>query len=322
MSVASRNAFALLGDEDGAPAAVSPAVKKEIAAAAPKRTVVGLNTNRNGARGASEAKGNARAAGGAGEGDQEAPQRDSRSSRGAARGGRGEGRGGRGGRGAGGRGGRGRQFDRHSATGKEDSHKKVEQGWGGDDAKRELDAEDGAKADAAAEEDTTGEAGDKKEAPKANGAPPVEKELAPVEEEKDNTKTLDEYLAEQAAKRAQIGALKEARPAETDAKALGTKMEKQSDEDYFKAQKERSNRQRERKEKQILEIEQSFNAPPAASRGAGRGGRGSGRGRGGERGRGFGGERGAGRGRGGRGRGGSAGANINLSDSAAFPTLG
>lgn len=316
MSVASRNAFALLGDEDSAPVAVAPAVKNDAAApAAPKRSIPGLN--RNGAsRGIEGARGPRTDAA---EGAAEAPQqRDGRSSRGAPRG-RGAERGGRG-RGAGGRGGR-RQFDRHSATGKDDSNKKIGQGWGGDDPKRELDAEDGAKADAAEEEAGDAEKKDSV-APTTNGS--AEKELPAVveEEEKDNTKTLDEYLAEQAAKRAQIGAYKEARAAEVDDKALGTKVTKQLGDDYYSTQKERVQRQRERKEKQVLEIEQSFNPPPSAGRGRGegRGGRG-GRGRGEGRGRG----RGEGRGRGGRGgRGGSSagGANINLADSSAFPTLG
>lgn len=314
MSVASRNPFAALGDEDSAPVAVAPAAKKDAAApAAPKRSIPGLNRN-----GASRGAEGARAPrGDAAEGGADAPQqRDGRSSRGGARG-RGAERGGRG-RGAP-RGGR-RQFDRHSATGKDDSNKKIEQGWGGEDPKRELDAEDGAKADAA--EEVTGE-GEKKDAPTANGS--AEKELPAVveEEEKDNTKTLDEYLAEQAAKRAQIGAVKEARAAEVDDKALGTKVTKQLGDDYYSTQKERVQRQRERKEKQVLEIEQNFNPPPSAGRGRGgegRGGRG-GRGRGEGRGRGRGEGRGRGAPRGARG-GNSAGANINLADSSAFPTLG
>ena len=317
MSFTSKNAFALLGDEDSAPVAVAPAAKKDAApTAAPKRSIPGLN--RNGASRGAEGARAPRAD--AADGGAEAPQqRDGRSSRGGGRG-RGAERGGRG-RGTGSRGGR-RQFDRHSATGKDDSNKKIEQGWGGDDPKRELDAEDGAKADAAEEE--AGDA-EKKDAaaPTTNGS--AEKELPAVveEEEKDNTKTLDEYLAEQAAKRAQIGALKEARAAEVDDKALGTKVTKQLGDDYYSTQKERVQKQRERKEKQILEIEQNFNPPPSAGRGRGegRGGRG-GRGRGEGRGRG----RGEGRGRGGPrggGRGGSsAGANINLADNSAFPTLG
>lgn len=231
----------------------------------------------------------------------------------------------------------------------------MDQGWGGDDPKRELDAEDGARADAAEEGATpAGEAAvapngavTSSDAPEADAkAPVIEKE------EEDNTKTLDEYLADLAAKRAQIGAKKEARPADAaDLDALGQRLQKQDSEDYFKTQKvsievlyllrmsanidftfqERTLRQREKKEKQVLEIQQSFNTP-SAPRGTARGGRG-----GGERGRG-GGDRGSGRGRGGdRGRGAfrggprggssmrggasSGGANLNLTDDGAFPTL-
>ena len=147
MSVASRNAFALLDDQDNAPSNVPASVKKEIASQ--KRNIPGLNaTARNGSKSSNSSRPAGENATG---GDFDAPaQRDGRSSRG---GNNGRGRGDSRGRGRGGRGGRGRQFDRHSATGKDDSAKKIEQGWGGDDPKRELDAEDGAKADAAKEDD-------------------------------------------------------------------------------------------------------------------------------------------------------------------------
>ncbi|UZJ55947.1 hypothetical protein CBS101457_005267 [Exobasidium rhododendri] len=333
MSVASRNPFALLGDEDSsAVSAAAPAAKVE--QAAPKRTIPGAQVN-NASRGGAAATprggrggargGRAGAEGGAG-GDEDAPQRENRgSTRGAARG-RGEGRGGaRGARGA--PRGRGRAFDRHSQTGKEDSAKNIHQGWGGDDPKRELDVEDGARADAAEEGATP--AGDKSTPVNGEAAAGGEaKEALPiVEEEVDNTKTLDEYLAEQATKRAQIGAKKEARSADVvDPDTLGKRLEKQDAEEYFKIEKERQVRQREKKEKQVLQIEQSFNAPPAPARGGserGRGGgRGGDRGRGGARGRG---DRGRGAPRGaprGRGISSGGGANLNLSDDSAFPTLG
>ena len=210
----------------------------------------------------------------------------------------------------------------HCSHHRRDSAKNIHQGWGGDDPKRELDVDENARADAA--EEGANPAG----TPTANGAATpaegesAEKVEAAAEEEKDNTKTLDEYLAEQAAKRAQIGAKKEARVADSaDTDSLGKRLEKQDSEDYYKIQKERQTRQREKKEKQILEIEQSFNAPPAPARtGAGGRGRGGDRGRGGQRGRG---DRGRGAPRGARGRGGaSSGPSLNLSDDSAFPTLG
>lgn len=287
-----RYTHTLHADEDGAPAPAPQAAKE--AQPAPKRSIPGLNTTRSAATSGARTDADADAA----------PQRDARSTRGGR--GRGEGRG-RGSRPVG----RGRArhggFDRQSGTGKSDSAKRIEQGWGGDDPQRELDAESKARIDADQEDD-----GQAKSQAEPNGAA---EEAAPAE--KDNTKTLDEYLAEQASKRAQIGAVKTARPAEA-VDNLGTKFEKAGDEDYYSVKTERALRQRDRKEKQIIEIDQTFNGPPAAGRGRGRGGaRGGGRGRGGaDRG---GADRGRGRGRGRGGR--SGGANLNLSDDAAFPTL-
>ncbi|PWN93929.1 hypothetical protein FA10DRAFT_264526 [Acaromyces ingoldii] len=348
MSVASKNPFALLGDEDGpAPAgaaAAAPASAKQADAAPVKRNIPGAGGNNanNGtgrqqanARGANSAgRGGARSsrqteAGAGAGGDEESPaQRDGRSNRGRGA----EARGGRG-RGASGRG-RGRQFDRHSQTGREDSNKNLHQGWGGDDPKRELAVDENARADAAAEGgDSVKPSSDAPVSGEANGwdapaeggaktgdAPSAP--LAAVEEEKDNTKTLDEYLAEQAAKRAQIGAKKEARQADNiDASSLGKKVEHSRGEDFYSVQKEMKHRQRERKEKATLEIEQTFYTPPvrpSPGRGGARGGaRG---GRGGERGAERGG-RGRGAARGGRG-GRPTGPAVNLADQSAFPTLG
>lgn len=116
----------------------------------------------------------------------------------------------------------------------------MHQGWGGDDPKRELDVEEGSRADALEEGATP--AGESAAVP--NGTvTPAEGAVEPkaeVEEEKDNTKTLDEYLAEQAAKRAQIGTKKEARTADAaDLDVLGKRLEKQDAEDYYKTQKVR-----------------------------------------------------------------------------------
>ncbi|MCO5610065.1 hypothetical protein L7F22_064300 [Adiantum nelumboides] len=326
--------FALLGDEDGpAPAgaaAAAPASAKQADAAPVKRNIPGAGGNNanNGtgrqqanARGANSAgRGGARSsrqteAGAGAGGDEESPaQRDGRSGfrpgscwfasavysssfftictgnrgRGA------EARGGRG-RGAGGRG-RGRQFDRHSRRARQALLGRSCSGRG---KRWDAPAEGGAKT------------GDAPSAP-----------LAAVEEEKDNTKTLDEYLAEQAAKRAQIGAKKEARQADNiDASSLGKKVEHSRGEDFYSVQKEMKHRQRERKEKATLEIEQTFYTPPVRPS-PGRGGaRGGGRGgRGGERGAERGG-RGRGAARGGRG-GRPTGPAVNLADQSAFPTLG
>lgn len=150
--------------------------------------------------------------------------------------GRGRGRGGRGRGGDRGRGGR-RPFDRHSATGKtyvlpsshsilhlldnvcsSDSEKKVHQGWGGDEGNAELKAETAAETDAQAEAANPAAEGWGPEAPSADAwaapaegaeaAAPAEGEKAEgrrrVEEEEDNTLTLDEYLKQQSEKQLEI----------------------------------------------------------------------------------------------------------------------
>ncbi|PWN41260.1 hypothetical protein IE81DRAFT_348511 [Ceraceosorus guamensis] len=337
MSVASKNPFALLGDDDGpAPAPVAPT--KDAAPTAPRRAIVGAGQTqqrggRGGARGGARG-GNAgaqRANAGAEDGEVQ-QQRDSRSERGG-RGGRGEGRGGRG---RGGPRGRGRAFDRHSQTDRVDSEKRVHQGWGGDEGKRELENEENAVADAAAEgqapvPENAASGWDAPADPAVPGATPAADAPAPIpEEEVDTTKTLDEYLAERAAKKFTIGNASAPRQVEADESAFGTRFVREAvEEEAKKANPNYKPREKSAKTKQFLEIEQTF-APAAGSerggRGRGRGGRGGDRGseRGG-RGRGRGdGSRGAGRGRGGAGytRGGGAGGAVNLQDQSAFPTLG
>jgi len=260
-------------------------------------------------------------------------------------------RGGRGGRGRGERGsGRGRgaggartaRPDRRSATGITDSDKKEHQGWGGDDGKRELEAENAAEGDAAAEKaaavdgeaapaaDAEGDAanGDKKaEAPAAAPAAPVEEE--------DNSKSYEEYLAERkAAGRGILENLtgasgRKANEGSDDSQWKdGVLLEKTEGDAYFEGkQKEKNVKQKQRKEKNLLEVE--FAAPPRTDSGRGEGGRGRGRGERGTGRGGRGGDRGSGRGRGApRGgnasapRGGRGAANgVNVDDSAAFPSL-
>jgi plasminogen activator inhibitor 1 RNA-binding protein len=110
----------------------------------------------------------------------------------------------------------------------------------------------------------------------------------------------------------------------------------EEEDNYMAPQSGKTARQRERKERQVVEIDHRFVEQPrerGGYRGA-RGGRGSGEargdgGRGGGRGRGdFRGGRGGGEGRGGESRGGEArgrgrgGTNVNVSDTRAFPSLG
>lgn len=310
--VASRNPFALLGD-DADIAAATPAPK-----AAPAAAPTPAQAQRNNVTGAAARGNNRPQRGGARGGAARAPrpegaaaggdapsgeQRDSRRGpgEGRGRGGRGRGRGGRG---------RGREFDRHSQTNKDETDKQVRQAWGGEDGKRELETEEKGEADAQAE---GAEAAD---AAAPNGAPSSDKP-APIEEEPDNTKTYDEYLAELTAKKATLGGgAKEARTAadEENWKNFSVTKAARDESEYFAAtQKENTKSQKERKQKNILEIETRFESPrqERTERG-GRGGRGRGAGRGG---------RGRGAARGGRG-GSQSNASVNLADQSAFPSLG
>ncbi|KAG7099257.1 hypothetical protein E1B28_001120 [Marasmius oreades] len=237
--------------------------------------------------------------------------------------GRGRGRGGRGGP----RGGR-RPFDRHSATGKTDSDKKIHQGWGGDDGKTEFQAEAAASTDAAAE--SAAPANDWDAPPVDNWGTPAadagategveadKPEIRPrKEEEEDNTLTLDQYLAQQKEKDTVVPKLEARKPNEGASDDLwkdAVALQKGSEEDaYFVGRMKTAPKARAKKEEKVfLEIDARFDRP---SRG-GRGGRGGDRGDRGDRG-------GRGRGsRGGRGRAdGSHIPSFNVDDEAAFPSL-
>ncbi|TNY21800.1 hypothetical protein DMC30DRAFT_415662 [Rhodotorula diobovata] len=201
----------------------------------------------------------------------------------------------------------GRPFDRHSQTGRVDSEKAEAAGWGAEDGKKELEAEQLGDADAKAEK------------PAADGtATPVRE--APIEEE-DNTQTYEEYLAAQAEKKLSLS-LPEARKAnEGDESSLGKPLTKKSEAEeewLFGAPKASSGKAKKQKEgKQFLEVE--FTSAPRKDTRERTGP--TTRGRGGARGR------GEGRGRGGAARGGatrgasSRGAVPAVPDASAFPAL-
>ena len=138
------------------------------------------------------------------------------------------------------------------------------------------------------------------------------------------TKSYDAYLAEQAEKRLNLGGVLEARKANegskvdkkwASAKALNKDEEEES---YFAGKEAKAPRQRERKEKQTIEIDHRFQEQSRGERGGrGRGGRGEFRGDRGGRG-----GRGRGDFRGGRGGGRGRDDNVNISDKSAFPSLG
>jgi len=227
-------------------------------------------------------------------------------------------------------GGRGRgasQMDRHSRTVGGESEKQAGHGWGANEGGAELDDEQAGDAIAKAErkEALTGDG-------EADGA--AEAEAEP----EDNSISYADYLAQQAEKKLALGAgVPEARKPNEGSKqdkkwANAKALSKEEEEDFVAGSGGKAKRERERKAKNVLDIDQRFvEAPERSSGGRGgfRGGRGRGdgapRGRGEFRGRG---DRG-GRGRGDRGppRGafrGNAGAgqSINTSDTSAFPSLG
>jgi len=260
----------------------------------------------------------------------------------------GEGRGRGRGRGRGGdrgRGGRGRAFDRHSATGKTDSDKKVHQGWGGDEGTSELKAEAGGETDAQAEAtDASGwgvEAGAATEGWGTATETPAEGEAAatptsPAEgergegrprrerepEEEDNTLTLDQYFKQQKEKELEIVPKLETRKANEgddsiwkDAVVVGKKDEEETAYFVGKTNKSAPKSRAKKEEKVFIEIDARFERPARGGRGRGdRGERGE-RSRGGR-------SRGGGGGGGGRGRANGGGpSTLDVDDQAAFPSL-
>ncbi|KAK2821801.1 hypothetical protein FQN49_007660 [Arthroderma sp. PD_2] len=215
--------------------------------------------------------------------------------------------------------------DRHSRTDRVVTDKQVEQGWGSRSGESALKDERAGEAIAR---------GDEKDAAEA-GAEEAE------EEPEDKSKSYADYLAEQAAAKHEFSA-KESRKAnegaKVDKKWANAKELKRTDEEedaYIKGQskEDKARRERQRKEKNVLEVDMRFVEAPRRGgdsfRGRGRGGdrgdRGGDRGgRGGRGGRGeFRGGRGNGRGtgapRGGPSHAASAGPTV---DEKNFPSLG
>jgi len=342
MSVASANPFAILDAEDSSPpGSPGPATQKKEGSASQTTRAPQKSKGPASRGGRYYARGGKTQRDSTQDGQEEAPVGDESTSKKD-----GEGRGRGRGRGRGDRGrGRGRPFDRHSATGKTDSDKKVHQGWGGDEAGTELKAEEAGTTDAQAEgvaaaadgwdavpidndpwsatpptdpwAVTTAE-GDSTPAPGDEKADDDRKPRERDFEEEDNTISLDEYLAQQR-ETTSIPKLEGVRGANEGAEDVwGNVIEQKRNEDeeayYVGKTKATSKVRAEKKEKVFIEIDARFDRP---SRG--------GRGRGGDR------DRDRGRGRGGRGRGrgatGGYGANgtpagvVNVDDEKAFPSL-
>ena len=196
------------------------------------------------------------------------------------------------------------------------SEKQAAQGWGAPEGDAEL------------KDEQAGEAIAQTEAKVAEGEAAAEE---PEEPEQPQI-TLDAYFAQQAEKRAGLDSLqiRKANEGTKENKKWNTAKElvKDEDEDFITPTGGKTKRERERKVKQVVDIDQRYVEPPQARGGSARGGRGGApRGGRGDRGD-FRGGRGAPRGGRGAPRGGASAprggssAPINTSDEAAFPTLG
>lgn len=211
-----------------------------------------------------------------------------------------------------------------------DSAKQAAQGWGGETGTAELNDEAAGEAIAGAEV---------KAALKEDGdAAPVNADGRTLEEqEADNSISYADYLVQKAERLSlQAAATRKANEGTKEDKkwAQASELKKTEEEEFIAGSSGKKTRTRERKQKEVLDIDQRFVEQPSrdGARG-GRGGRGDGPRRGGERGafrgaRGDGAGRGRGGPRGGAPRGGAARggaprtAPVALDDTKAFPSLG
>ncbi|KAK3368238.1 Stm1-domain-containing protein [Podospora didyma] len=337
MSVASKNLFDLLGndveDADAAPPAPvktvektsTHTVKRNADGVAPATKAPAQAGNRRGGASGNEAAFRDR---NAGSDRNRGKPVDEVAARGA-----------RGGSNARARGGRGARFpragdDRHTTkTAATGSEKQAAQSWGAAEGEAELKDEQAGEEIAKTEQ---------KEAAAEGDAVP---EATAEEEEEEKQVSYEEYLAQQLEKKAALDAeaalnVRQANEGVEDTKWADAKpLVKEEEDAFIVAKAGKAKRERERKTKQVVELENRFIETRSIQQDRPRGGRGDGArggGRGGE-GRGRGGRgRGAPRGgdfrgefRGARGgRGGPAGAEnqrsaaLNPSDESAFPSLG
>jgi len=212
-----------------------------------------------------------------------------------------------------------------------DSDKQISQGWGAPKGDAEWKDEQAGEAIAKTEEKAESREGEGEGA--AADAAKDEPSFAAEPEPEDNTKSYSEYLAELAEKKLQVGGAPPARKPNEGSKqdkkwAKAKELKKDEEEEaYITGAGGKAKRERQRKERAILEIDQRYVEPSRGNREGGRGGRGRGEGRGdyrgGDRGRGGRG-RGEGRGefRGGRVGPRGGGTQVNVEDTDAFPSLG
>ncbi|KAI1877948.1 hypothetical protein JX265_002318 [Neoarthrinium moseri] len=310
MSVASKNLFALLGnDEEEAPSGPVKTVdknaprttKRNVEPVAPAKPAGAANTGARRGPGGNEGAFRDRAAGHSA--NQRRPTEEN--SRG----------GPRGGRGARERGGRGGRFprerdDRHSRGIASGSDKQAAQSWGATEGDAERKDEQAGEAIAQSElKDATAEDA---QGPETPGEP------------ENKSISYTDYLAQLAEKKAALGenlAIRQANEGSKQDKkwASAKALVKDESEDFIAATASKTKRERERKEKQVVDIDHGFVEQSSdRPRGGGRGGRGGPRGgRGDARG-----GRGEGRGAPRGGRGGRDNVTLNPKDESAFPSLG
>lgn len=162
----------------------------------------------------------------------------------------------------------GNRPDRKSQMDRRDTEKQVKKGWGDD--KKQLDEEAAAASIARDDEQQD-------EADKAG------------EEQADNTMTLEEYFAQLSTKNADLSKTRSVRkPNEgvDDSKWANAEEVHRTEEAFYESQKQKTLKQRQRKEKQVLEptltfVSEKEQRPSTRgnnSRGGARGGRGNARG--------------------------------------------
>ncbi|KKK16663.1 hypothetical protein P175DRAFT_0500612 [Aspergillus ochraceoroseus IBT 24754] len=195
------------------------------------------------------------------------------------------------------RGGRPPRHDRQSRTGQTDTRKQVNQGWGNQSGDKTWDDE---------------KAGDKiAQTDENEPQTPAEEE---PKEPADKSKSFADYMAEKAAQ--EDLSAKPVRSANEGAKvdkkwAAAKELKRGEEQDaYIKGKDDKSKRERQRKEKNFVDVDMRFVEAPRTGGNAPRGGRGRG-------------GRGAGAGRGGRGAGPRTDRPAPVTvDEKNFPTLG
>ncbi|KAH9898952.1 hypothetical protein F4778DRAFT_741700 [Xylariomycetidae sp. FL2044] len=318
MSVASKNLFALLGNDDGDAEPTAPVktvektlprtTKRNVEPVAPAKPATNTGSRRAGPGGNEGAyrDHNASSAANHRKPTDEAP--------------RGGARGGRGARDRGGRGGRfSRDRDDRHTKGPviADSGKQAAHSWGA------------TEGDAEQKDEQAGEEIAQTELKEATAEDAQDADATPAEPEEKQV-SYSEYLAQQAEKKLALSESLEIRKANEGSKgdkkwANAKPLVKEEEDNFIAGSSGKTKRERERKTKQLVDIDQRYVEPERTRGGGARGGRGTGRGgpRGGEGRGGEGRGRGGGRGRGEfRAGGGRADASINTKDESAFPSLG